>query len=468
MSTALKCPNPSCPYLFDPSTVPPGVVLACPRCAMRFTLGTPGAAPPAHLPPGYGVPNRPAPANPLETAFGGMTPETAKADGEEGPRLPVRESPVQTILLVIVGAVALTAAGIAVWFASRPKDEQQPQGGVDVYKELNLSFEPPPEPWIADRETKTLLDAPFLAVYKRDNPEAHMAFGARDFKDHEPRPRELRGVLMQALDKIVDRETLKEFADDVPQTWMGLPVTGFKFSGLMRGAGSVEGEAMAVSSKGVGYWFIAWTGANEIYLEQRPAFEVGRSGCKLLNTRVNWKPSLGPAVAFKNNEIRYTILDSEHIWEEVGDDALAKGEDPKADKYLVVYDNPKRQNKQILAQLVVAVLDTVSDNSLQDATARAELHANADAELRGKYIFAEHTGQPEGDATNPAEGNTPVKLLRATHENKDPKYTRLYAVSGIRAGEKKTVVLYAWCPWVDRAAFDTKFIQIAKSLRADE
>ena len=39
MANALKCPNPSCPYLFDPTGVPAGVVLTCPRCGMRFTLG---------------------------------------------------------------------------------------------------------------------------------------------------------------------------------------------------------------------------------------------------------------------------------------------------------------------------------------------------------------------------------------------------------------------------------------------
>jgi hypothetical protein len=224
---------------------------------------------------------------------------------------------------------------------------------------------------------------------------------------------------------------------------------------------------MAVSRQGVGYWFIAWTGANEIYLEQRAAFEVGRAGCKVIGNRERWNPSIPRAVSFRNNDIGYTILDSEHVWDEVEDADLAKGEDPKADKYLAVFTDRKKRNKEFRAQLIVAVLDTPSDNPLQDARARADLHANARAEQTGKYTFAEHTGQPEGDPTNPAEGNTPVMLLRATHENKDPKYTRLYAVSGIRVGDK-TAVLYAWCPWADRVAFDTKFIQIAKSLRADE
>src|SRR5205807_9038038 len=45
MANALKCPNPSCPYLFDPTGVPAGVVLACPRCGMRFTVGPAVTAP---------------------------------------------------------------------------------------------------------------------------------------------------------------------------------------------------------------------------------------------------------------------------------------------------------------------------------------------------------------------------------------------------------------------------------------
>jgi len=50
MSTALKCPNPSCPYLFDPSRVPAGVVLTCPRCGIAVhprASGSRNTSPPA-------------------------------------------------------------------------------------------------------------------------------------------------------------------------------------------------------------------------------------------------------------------------------------------------------------------------------------------------------------------------------------------------------------------------------------
>src|SRR5262245_40659518 len=148
--SALKCPNPSCPYLFDPTTVPPGVVLACPRCGMRFTLGPPvpqtqptpaEAAATATFPgsppggfagsapaPGYArsgsAPSPPA-APPPNAAFSDMTPEAAKPDGEEGPRLPVRSSKFQTAMLVAVAAVALAAAGVAVWWKLSSRDDVQ-------------------------------------------------------------------------------------------------------------------------------------------------------------------------------------------------------------------------------------------------------------------------------------------------------------------------------------------------------
>lgn len=75
MSAALKCPNPSCPFLFDPTQVPPGAMLTCPRCGMRFTLGgAPGGPPPGAYqpppPPGYGPP----PGYPGQPLPGGYPP----------------------------------------------------------------------------------------------------------------------------------------------------------------------------------------------------------------------------------------------------------------------------------------------------------------------------------------------------------------------------------------------------------
>ena len=139
MSTSLKCPNPSCPYLFDPATVPTGVVLACPRCTTRFTLESP-AATSAAAPPSAGP----------GAAFAGMSPATSPLTECRNPRLPVRGSRLQSTMLYLVGAVALAGAGVAVWYKITHKTEIIPVDTVIAFKELNFAMEPPPSPWIRD------------------------------------------------------------------------------------------------------------------------------------------------------------------------------------------------------------------------------------------------------------------------------------------------------------------------------
>ena len=262
-----------------------------------------------------------------------MTPETAKADGEEGPRLPVRESKFQMVLLFGVIAIAIAAAGIAVWYKLTNKPEEPTQDTVTKFKDVNLGFEPPPSPWVRDDEMRKTLDAPFMLVYKRDNPEAYMAFGARDYKTREPRGSELRDVLIAALDKIIDSSSRKEYPDDVEKSWLGQDVRGFKFSGLQKGGGNVEGEAIAVSNKGIAYWFVSWT-SNRNVSRAKSGFRRWPRGCKLLDPRKDWKPKQSNIADYKNTEIGYTISDPNGDWQEITEEGMLKYEG--ADKMLTL------------------------------------------------------------------------------------------------------------------------------------
>ncbi len=484
MAAALKCPNPSCPYLFDPSTVPPGVVLACPRCGMRFTLGPPTATTPPSpadaaqtatfssgvpgVPPGYpsaptGAPAAPS-ANPTEAAFGGMTPDTARADGAQGPRLPVRESPLQTYLLFGVGVVALMAAGIAIWFKLSPnKPEPDSTGGPKmIFKEVNMGFESLPSPWAQDSEMRRLLDAPFLLVYKRENPEAYMAFGARDYKTREPRASELRDELSKALNKIVEPESRKEFAEEIDKFWMGQPTRGYKFSGVQRSGGSVEGEAMAVSHNGVAYWFISMTGANDIYEEQKSAFFDGRSRSQLLDLRKDWKAKEGATVDYKNTEIGYTLRDPDGLWKEVDD----KDREKDADKMLTVALG-KKINLQKHGTLLVHVLPG-SDDPIAEARRFVTERRAAEIKTANPNLsaeFADRTDPPTDQPANTVEQSSKVIRLRSTVKNASTQ-NRLYVVSGAKVGEH-TVVVQAWCDWGEHDDFEGMFMQIAGSLRSD-
>lgn len=480
---ALKCPNPSCPYLFDPTTVPPGVVLSCPRCGMRFTLGPP--APPPSSPattsptatfPGASIAGHPsAPGHSSAPAAAGTNP--AFSDMSQEPartplvrsraQVPVHGSRLQSALLVLVSVVALSAAGVAVWYKLTHKAAPPPTDPATVFKDLNLSIEAPPNPWTRDEDMKAKLGSPYKLVYRRDNPEAFIAIGAQDFDPSSPRPSELRNGLLQPLNTLLEPGTLAEF-EPLESTWMGKDVKGFKFTGQLRTGPSIEGEAYAVSFKGFGYWFLAWTGANEIYQEQMGAFAATRKTCRLLELRKNWKEKQSPIVAFKNNVLGYTFLDPEGIWKEETNEELVKGEGPQADKLLRAQLKRKGNDIPEQAELIVYILDEGGD-PLQVARTYIESRANANVELFGKNTFTEYTEKLEGDVMpDPVDGNAPVIVLRSTNST-DPNQSRLWVISAITVKGKdgeKTVAVCGQCLWRERATFDTRLVQLAKSLRA--
>lgn len=496
MTPALKCPNPSCSYLFNPLGVPPGMMLVCPQCGMRFTLSAPaspaatvpgvgypppGSAPaggfaaPSHFAPtspalGFGPPPCPTAApGPAAAAspFADMTPLAAKPDDQPGPRLPVQPSPLQHVLLFVVVAVGLMAAGIIIWYKLSYRDEEAPVTPLARFKDLNLGFEPPAEPWVRDEDMRVKLGPPYLLVYRRDNPEAFMAIGAKDYQTRSPRPSELEQHLSEAVARLVDKDTLKIHLDDpdAQKTWLGQPAQSFKFSGLQPAGGAIEGQAYATHYKGIGYWFLAWTGAQDIYQEQREEFAAGRARCRLLDARADWKEKQSPIVRFASNVHGYSLRDPDGIWTEITDEEQVKAEDPKADKFLVVYADPRKRNPVRKAELVVALLEGEGD-PLQTAREHVVGRANALAELQGRWEFTELAEPPEADPpVNTVDGDAPYVLFRSTNE-KNREYSRYYVVSAVRA-QDKIVAVYAWCAWADRARFVHPLIQIARSLRAE-
>ena len=460
MATTLKCPNPSCPYLFDPTTVPAGVVLVCPRCTMQFTLGTPAV--PATAPGPF------APAHHAAgSVFAEMTPETAKPDGETRPRLPVRRSRFQTAVLVGVAAVALAGAAIATWYRLTHKPGGTHSDRALTIPERNLALEDPPSPWVLDGGMQSTFGAPYIRVYKRDNPDAIMAIGARDYETRNPRPSELTRALKQPLLRFLVAGTLRE-EETIPEgtTWLGVPVRGFNFRGQLKTGAVVNGEAYAVTHQGFGYWFLAWTGENQIYEEQRSVFAKFRKGCRLLHERDNWAPRQANVVEFKNNVLGYTIVDGEGIWKEETDEKMVKAEDPKADKFLTAKIKQPGSDFASEAELTIFVLDSQGD-PLEQGRAYVEARENRDVENRGKTIFQPLTEDTSFDPPNPVEGNAPFVLLKSKNERSDQ--TRLWAISAISV-KKQTVVACARCLFThdDRELFERKFGVLVRSLHAME
>jgi hypothetical protein len=156
-----KCPNPTCPFLFDPSQVPPGAVIACPRCGLRFTLAPmpPAPAYPGYAPvPGYGMPPAP-PAEPesafQEDLFASTEEPTEKAPrGKKAPRNPDeprrpvkgKYGALKSILfaVLIVTILASLPLGFIAMRVYNKRNLEVTETSTELkYPDLNLQFQKP-------------------------------------------------------------------------------------------------------------------------------------------------------------------------------------------------------------------------------------------------------------------------------------------------------------------------------------
>ena len=494
MSNALKCPSPSFPYLFDPSQVPAGVILTCPRCGMRFTLGPPPPPPQTAAPPGYppqppgfaatqfNPPGYPPPpyaptapyAPPAPTAADPTFAETVATAGRPAATtdLPPRRSAGRptpstvsggnTLLLVVVGVALMAGVGLMVYFRLNPL-KLGGGGGASPgeLRERNLFFDPPGAPWVQDDDTRTRLGSPYFLVFKRENPEAYMAFGARDYDTRNPRPSELRDGLVRPLNAVFDDIEMPAIEGG---KWLGERALAFELRARgKKGGATFVGECHAVGVKGFGYWSICWAAEGDS-AAAFPEFDATRGKFKLLNLRDKWAPREGATKSFGGNKVNYQILDGESIWAEPPE-PQAKDFDPAGNMYLRAKEKRKGRDFPSEAELLTLVLDPAGDDPLAQGVTYVKDMRVAEVEKTPgvKLVFTERPGPPEGDPANPIDPTAPV----ARFEEKGAgarNLNRLRVVSAKRI-ENKVVVVTAWCPWEDRMVFEDRLTQIAGSLR---
>jgi hypothetical protein len=478
MSNMLKCPNPSCPYLFDPSQVPTGVVLSCPRCGMQFTLGPPAAGP-QQPPPSY-------PATPVRPPEEAPNPEfeavgrTAVEEREPGVELPTRGTgKAQVFIFAGIAAVLMAGtllAGIFLWL--RRDESPDAPDTVTRMQDLNVAMRDVPAGWTRDDTLRVKMGSPFLVAYTREKPEAYMAFGATEpGPGRSPRPSEMRADLLAAFPKLFDDRTREDYAP-VESSWLGQAIgdaqpyrNGFKFRVQSTDGLIWMGEAYTVAHKGIAYYWMGWCGEAD-FEALKGEFAEFRSRFNLLDTRKNWKETRASVIDYKGDTVPYTLSDAEGLWKEVPSANLQqfKEVEPDLDKRLRISLTPKRDRKARPdeAELSVYLLDGAGADPTQAAREFAEKKEtqrvkSANPDLSAP-TFTELTDAPQGDPspdTVPATAPV-VRLLSNVKESRDAG--RLIVVSGIKVGDK-TVVVHCWSEARKREVFETKFVQIASSLR---
>ncbi|MDB5311941.1 MAG: hypothetical protein JWO38_6143 [Gemmataceae bacterium] len=517
MSTALKCPNPSCPYLFDPSRVPAGEVLSCPRCGMRFTLGPPvppaavypptGSAAPGYTTPpqpsspgsngagtaasgypgsptsspfGYGQPGYPAPPQPgytpptqptADPTFANLSATEPEPDASGRPtrrRLPPAHGGsglLQTVVLVIMTLSLIAGVGVMVYFRLAGKKTRGTDPAAEM-RDQNLSFEPPGSPWTQDDDTRAKLGSPIVLVYKRSDPEAYMAFGAKDYSTRSPRPGELREGLVLPLGRVF--EDIRPQPDLANAKWLGQPALAFQFLARWKDGPTVIGKCYAASYKGIGYWAIYWAGENDAS-GQEPAFDTTLGKFKLLDLRDKWTGKEAEIRSFGGHRLGYQVLDAEGIWSEPDLKTSPPSDiDPKADLRLLGKEK-KRGGRDVSeeATLVAVILDDGGGDPLAEATTyirtywadkiKDQTDGKMTAELKNRV------DELEGDVSNTVDPTAPIARLEMTVPG-DKNQRRLIVISAIKM-DGKLIVVHSWCAWGERTALEAKLAQIASSLR---
>ncbi|MCS6864099.1 MAG: hypothetical protein RMJ56_09955 [Gemmataceae bacterium] len=461
MNPMLKCPNPSCPYIFDPTQVPAGVILCCPRCAMQFQLApTPPAA-------------APSPAAATAPASPPVAPSASPpAPGWDEGFPPRGANRFQAIILAIIAIVLMSGSALAVIFMITRRSEPTAQSTLTRLPDINMVLHEVPAGWQRDEELRAKLAGPYVLAFRHEQPEAYVAIGAWEPKEkgRMPRPSEMRADLDAAFPKLFDVQTV----DKQPPhetAWLGQTIAagmGHTFRAQSQDGLIWRGEAYAVAYKGLAYYWLSWCGEND-YDTMKSHFAEFRGKFQLLDLRKNWKETRSNVTHYKGEQIPYTLTDADDRWRPVPANELQmfKEAEGELDQRLRIVITPRNdpRGQPATAELSVYVLDTSGGDATQIARQYAEKLETARVGAAGPPTFHELTDEVQGDPI-PTDVPSPTPVIRLATNVKDAQNAnRLIVVSGLTIGNK-TVVVVCWCPLTERARFEKRLVQIASSLRS--
>lgn len=446
---ALKCPNPSCSFLFDPTQVPPGAVLTCPRCGMRFTLGPP---------PGSGPPPVAPPVIEEDAAESAPPPPRRRASGNPFP-----------VMLALGGAMLLLGViAAALFLAMRVRSTDATAGGAAgnevVVADKNFAYKMPGPPWEKDPATQNALGVTAFALHRAEAPEAWVALSVSDYEKRSPPPAEMREKMHDHLNRL-----FLDVAPDLalePAKWAGQDARKCQFRGRHKTTDTIcVGECYLLSYRGVGYWWYAWAAERDV-AAVADELTAMRGRFRLLDQRKNWSEEVATEAVYRSESGKYRLSNFEKIWSKP-DGSDPKDEDPKADLLLKgVLKGRQRRDVNPTAALVVLVLPGGGDPMTVAGKYVRKRHT-PDAELFGPTAITELTGDPVGDPpVGDEKAVAPVARLKVSPggENASKSAEKLVVYSAIKVGDE-VIVAEGSCPWAQRAAWERRLMQLVGSLR---
>jgi hypothetical protein len=430
---ALKCPNPRCSFLFDPSKVPAGALLSCPQCAMRFKLALASGL------------------NDQLPAFADVSPDVR----------PAYSQPKLTSPLPIIGFVILVFIGLTVFIyaAARMFRNAPSANNEQLFSDHWAAIRPPDEPWVRDRDSETALNLN-LGVYRRTGPDARIGYAGQKMDGRNARKSELVFFLTDRLKRLCENLNIEERPGE---EWLGQPTVKYEFRGTTKSQAVIVGECFGVSIKGIAYYFFAWAPEGEI-TQAVAEFDLAKTRFRVLNPQRAWTEKKLEVALFFGKTADYALTDVERIWH-VPKNSLPSDEDPLADLLLRAEIKPKggRNDLVFKSDLFTYVLPAAPD-PMNAASEFVLSRKSRNPELFAEFQFEEWKEPPQGDEPEGVVSNDPIPVRRwkMTHP-RSPESARLIVVSAIDVNGK-IVAVEATCLWRQREVWERRLVAIAGSL----
>ncbi len=461
----VKCPNPSCPFQFDASLVPPGAVIACPQCRLQFQLPQVAAAPP----PAAAEPEvLDADALPTDTtpARGERRRDRDKGDadgkGGRGRRSrdddapPRKKGSMALILVVVAVGVALICcgggAGLMMLIASLQKKPSNTS--PYTYPDYALSYSGPGEGWEEDKETQNQWKFR-LAGFKSKSPEGYIAVQVMKTEGEAGKGDLLPAAVAALKDKFDD---LDEKLTPTEAKLLGATAEKYEFTGVYKTTDTgCRGEVYAVAVRNLKVWVYCWAERDK-FGDLAPAFEGFRAGMKL-ETKANETKIQRQVTPFRTNSGLYTLTDTEGLWKKQEDPTR---QDAAADLWLAGFkrDAASGQLKtKPTADLVVATIEPKGDAKTQ-----------AKAHILEQFADGAATNVQDGDPVGetPSSGavaaSDSVMRMTMKYPGADRSIEKMMVYSVIDTGGKR-VVAYGWCQLGESNYWEQRLMLLVGTLK---
>jgi len=470
--TPAKCPNPSCPFLFDPSQVPPGAVIACPQCGLRFTLAPP--PPPSQPPFGPAAPP-PPPADDL--GFHEERPNLDDVPTEERP-LPRRrrgaEEPAsepdrhpkagsgagKLIAFSVIGVLVVCGVIAGVLFLksrNQGREETTRRSAEVVLDRFHLAYTPPGENWVADDALKVKFKATVVALRSQE-PAGWIVVDAKPMA-YTPTAAELTEIVRAVLESTGE---LKGRLDEEPATLGGAAGRRYTYESLMNSGEEVKGEVYAVGVQKTAYFVYSFAPEKKVG-DVAQAFVDFRAAVRLVATAAKGDPA-GFRKVFRSKRGGYAVTATESLWRELGDpgsqdekaDLLLRGTIPLAGggvspdpaTFLVLLLDKGGDPKAAAAGYLAKTLFDLPDNPPQVT------------ELADEY-------QGDDPPAGPPQPTAAVTRYEVRYANGSADSRKFVAVGTMDAG-KQLVVAVGYSVLRQRKSWEKRLVQIVGSLAPPE